>query len=265
VWWLVFAVGVVYFFLPLIGALEFSLRACAPEHQPCTVPDFTAYARGFGDPGFAKGLIYAFTIGVVTIVASVGLILPTAYWVRLRVPRLRPVVEFITLVPFVVPAIVLAFGMTRIYGSRFLPLMSTELGSNVALVAAYTVLSFPYMFRSIDTGLAAIDIRSLTEASQSLGAGWPRIILRVILPNLRTALLSGAFLTLAIVIGEYTIAFAFARGAMFGPYLSTLGQNRAFEPAALSLVSFGITWVAMIIIALVGRGSRTRIQIAGAR
>ena len=62
------------------------------------------------------------------------------------------------------------------------------------------------MYRAIDTGLQAIDIRSLTEAAQSLGAGWPRIIVQVILPNLRVALLSGAFLTLAIVIGEFTIA-----------------------------------------------------------
>ena len=68
------------------------------------------------------------------------------------------------------------------------------------------VLSLPYMYRSIDTGLRAIDIRSLTEAAQSLGAGWPTIILRVILPNVRLAVLSGAFLTFAIVMGEFTIA-----------------------------------------------------------
>ena len=62
------------------------------------------------------------------------------------------------------------------------------------MVAAYVILSFPYMYRAVDTGLAAIDIRSLTEASQSLGAGWARILWRVIFPNLRTAILSGAFL-----------------------------------------------------------------------
>ena len=92
-------------------------------------------------------------------------------------------------------------------------------------MAAYTVLSFPYMYRAIDTGLQATDVRSLTEAAQSLGAGWFRILVFVILPNLRVALLSGAFLTLAIVIGEFTIASFLARPA-FGPYLYLLGEQQ---------------------------------------
>ena len=95
------------------------------------------------------------------------------------------------------------------------------------LVGAYVILSFPYMYRAVDTGLAAIDVRTLTEAAQSLGSGWFRILWQVIFPNLRTALLSGAFLTLAIVIGEYTIATFLARTAAFGPYLSLLGRQPA--------------------------------------
>ena len=149
---------------------------------------------------------YSFVVGIVTIIVSIGLLMPTAYWVRLRVPRARPVVEFITLLPFVIPPIILVFGLIPTFSQGPVPLTHTDMGSNVLLVAAYTVLSFPYMYRAIDTGLQATDIRSLTEAAQSLGAGWTRIILQVILPNLRVALLSGAFLTLAIVIGEFTIA-----------------------------------------------------------
>ena len=125
------------------------------------------------------------------------------------------------------------------------------------------VLSFPYMYRAVDIGLRSIDVRSLTEAAQSLGAGWPTMLVQVILPNLRVALLSGAFLTMAIVIGEYTIANFLFRPA-FGPYLSLLGQNRTYEPAAVSVISFALTWLAMGVIGFIGRGSRTRVQIAGA-
>ena len=102
--------------------------------------------------------------------------MPTAFWVRLRLPRLRPVVEFITLLPFVIPPIVLVFGLITTYSRPPLPLTARDIGSNVLLVAAYVVLSFPYMYRAVDTGLRAIDIRSLTEAAQSLGAGWPTIL-----------------------------------------------------------------------------------------
>jgi hypothetical protein len=96
-------------------------------------------------------------------------------------------------------------------------------------------------------------------------ATWSRIITQVIFPNIRAAILSGAFLTLAIVIGEYTIATFLVGTKPFGPYLSLLGQNRAYEPAAVSLISFAITWAAMGMLAVLGRGRGSRIQLAGAR
>jgi putative spermidine/putrescine transport system permease protein len=257
VWaWIVFVVGFLYFFLPLVGTLEVSLRA---------KPFGKAYQNVVTDPKFVQTLAYSFTVGVITIIVSLALIVPTAYWVRLKVPRLRPVVEFITLMPFVIPPVILVFGLIRIYSAKPLVLTATDMGSNALLVAAYVVLSFPYMYRAVDIGLQAMDVRTLTEAAQSLGAGWTRILLRVIFPNLRTSLLSGAFLTLAIVIGEFTIASFLGRNAAFGPYLSLQGQNKAFEPAALSLMSFGLTWIAMGAISLLGRGTRGRVQVTGAR
>jgi putative spermidine/putrescine transport system permease protein len=254
-WWIVFILGFLYFFLPLIGTLAFSLRA---------QPFGSAYTNAIADPQFASTLGFSFVIGVITIIVSIAIIVPTAFWVRLKLPRWRPVVSFITLLPFVVPPIILVFGLIKTYGGPPLPLTYTSLGSNVLLIAAYVVLSFPYMYRAVDTGLGAIDVQVLTEASQSLGAGWVRLLWQVILPNLRVALLSGAFLTLAIVVGEFTIANYLARPA-FGPYLSLLGGNKAYEPAAVSLISFGLTWLAMGMISLIGRSGPSRVSLAGTR
>jgi putative spermidine/putrescine transport system permease protein len=253
--WVIFIIGVLYFTVPLIATFEVSMRA---------KPLFAAYANSFADSRFLSSLLYSFVIGLITVVLSIVLIVPTAYWVRLRAPRLRPIVEFVTLLPFVIPPVVLVFGLIRAFSRPPLPLTNTDLGSSALLVFAYIVLSLPYMYRAVDSGLRAIDIRTLTEAAQSMGGGWVTILVRIILPNLRVALLSGAFLSLAIVIGEYTIASYLARPA-FGPYLQLLGANRAYEPAAVSLISFGLTWLAMIAIAMLGRGGRTRVQIGGAR
>lgn len=255
VWWIVFILGFLYFFLPLLGTFAFSMRS-----QPL----FSAYAVVVEDPNFRSSLLYSFVVGVITIIVSIVLIVPTAFWVRLRLPRLRPYVEFITLLPFVIPPIILVFGLLRSYSSGPLPLAGSELGSDTLLVAAYVVLSLPYMYRAVDTGLRTIDVRSLTEASQSLGAGWFTILVKVIFPNLRVSLLSGAFLTLAIVVGEFTIATFLGRNNAFGPYISLLGGNRAYEPAAVSLISFGLTWIAMGVIAFIGRSSRNRIEVTGA-
>ena len=261
-WWVVFVIAALYFFVPLVATFIFSLGN--PLGNGAPPPSLEAYGTILASPDFWGSLTYSFIAGIVTIIVSIGLLMPTAYWVRLKVPRARPVIEFITLLPFVIPPIILVFGLISTFSQGPVPLTHTDMGSNVLLVAAYTVLSFPYMYRAIDTGLQATDIRSLTEAAQSLGAGWTRIILQVILPNLRVALLSGAFLTLAIVVGEFTIASFLARPA-FGPYLQLLGQNAAYEPAAVTIISFGLTWLAMIMIAFIGRGGRTRVAVTGAR
>ena len=252
--WLVLLLAATFFVVPLIATFEFSLR---PE------PPTRAYANVLADDRFFSQLGYSFVAGLITIVLSLALIVPTAYWVRLRLPRLRPVVEFVTLLPFVLPPIVLAYGLVRFYSRQPLVLTGTEQGSDLLLIAAYVVLSLPYMYRAVDNGLAAMDVRVMTEAAQSLGAGWGRILWSVIFPNLRTAALSGAFLTLAIVIGEFTIASALARDA-FGPYLSLLGKDKIYEPAAVSIIAFALTWLAMVLIAVVGRRG-AHVQVVGVR
>jgi putative spermidine/putrescine transport system permease protein len=253
-WWLVFIAGSLYFILPLIGTFAFSLKA---------LPVGAAYTGILDDPAFFSTLIYSFVVGFITIIVSISIILPTAFWVRLRIPRARPFIEFITLLPFVVPPIVLVFGLIQTYSHPPLPFTHTSIGSTALLVCAYVVLSFPYMYRSIDTGLRSIDVQSLTEAAQSLGAGWIRILVQVIFPNLRVSLLSGAFLTLAIVVGEFTVALFLAR-PVFAVYLSRLGDSAPYQQSAVALISFGLTWIAMGFIAVLGRGGRG-VPVTGAR
>ena len=248
--WLALAIGLVYFFLPLIGTLEFSLRMRRGEYS------LDAYRAVLSDPRFQATFGYSVMMALLTIVVGVLIVVPTAYWVRLKLPRWRPVIEFITLLPLVIPAIVIVFGYIRLYNtSSILPLTGSGLGTNTLLMFGYTVLALPYMYRAVDTGLRAIDVATLTEAAESLGAGWITIMTRVILPNVLVAVLSGAFLTFAIVIGEFTMAALLNRPA-FGPYLQVLGANRAYEPAALAVIAFGITWACMGLIQLVTRFSR---------
>ena len=121
------------------------------------------------------------------------------------------------------------------------------------------------MYFALDAGFRAIDVHTLTEAAQSLGASWRTTLLRVIIPNIRVAALSGAFLTLAIVMGEFTIATLSAFHT-FPTYIQYVNETQAYPAAAVSLMSFGITWAAMLAILLVGRRPGARqVQIAGTR
>ena len=247
--WLIILVGVLYFFLPLLGTFEFSLRYRRGVYS------FDAYQIVLNDPQFRATFTYSTVLALATIVVGVILVVPTAYWIQLRLPGLRGIVEFITLLPLVIPAIVLVFGYLRIYNSAsLLPFTSTESTTDLLLMFSYVALSLPYMYRAVDTGLRAIDVRTLTEAAQSLGAGWATILLRVIFPNVRVGVLSGAFLTFAIVIGEFTMASLLDRPA-FGPFLQLIGANRAYEPSALAIITFAITWACMALIQVSGRGA----------
>jgi len=248
--WLALGIGTAYFLIPLIATFEFSLRLRRGEYS------FDAYRVVLADPKFQAAFGYSTVIALATIVLGVLLVVPTAYWIELRLRRLRPVVEFITLLPLVIPAIVIVFGYLHTYNSSSLiPFTATPRGTDLLLTLGYVTLALPYMYRAVDTGLRSIDVRTLTEAAESLGAGWGTILFKVIFPNVRVAILSGAFLTFAIVIGEFTLASLLDRPA-FGPYMQLVGANRAYEPSALAIVAFIVTWGCMGIIQLFGRDRR---------
>ncbi|HET6450154.1 MAG TPA: ABC transporter permease subunit [Spirochaetia bacterium] len=248
--WLV--LGGLYFFLPLLATFLFSL------HGKKGALSFIAYAHVFRDPEFLHTFSFSLEMAVVTIAAGLALMIPTAIWVNLRLPRARALIEVFALLPFVIPPIVLVFGLIRMYSRP--PVMLVT--SPVLLIAGYVVLSFPYIFRSVDAGLRAIDLRVLTEAAQSLGARWSTTLFRVVLPNIRVSVLSAAFLTFSIVVGELTLAVMLAWPA-FGPYMALVGRDLAYEPAALAVISFLLTWGSLAVIQLASRGGRGQGPTAG--
>ena len=251
--WLIFLIMSLYFLIPLGATFYWSLRGKKD------VLGFEAYRKLFADTNFLPSFSQSIINAVATIFLSLLIVVPTAYWVTLRLPKLRPVIEFITLLPFVIPAVVLVFGIILLYSRPPLLMTATYNSSRVVLICIYVALSFPYMFRSVDNGLRAIDVRTLTEAAQSLGANWGTILFRVIFPNLRVALLAGALLTFAIVIGELTIALYMAQHTL-GPYMADLTRSKVYEPSAMAIVAFAITWAAMGIIDFVGRGTSRNAQ-----
>jgi putative spermidine/putrescine transport system permease protein len=244
--WIAFIIGALYFIVPLIGTFEFSLRMKRGEYS------LEAYRVVLTDPNFLASFGYSVLMALITIVIGAILVVPTAYWIQLRLPRLRPIVEFITLLPLVMPAIIIVFGYLRLYNSSsWIPLTANARSTDLLLSFSYVTLALPYMYRAVETGMRAIDVRTLTEAGEILGASMMTILFKVIFPNVRVAILSGAFLTFAIVIGEFTMASLLNRPA-FGPYLQLIGANRAYEPSALAIIAFLVTWGCMGIINLVG-------------
>jgi putative spermidine/putrescine transport system permease protein len=237
--------GAAYFLIPLTATLVFSMRGDLTG-KCCTLAN---YGTIIHDHQFWKTIRLSIVLALETIAITLLLLVPTVYWVHLKLPRLRSVIGFIALVPFVVPPIILVVGLLDVLNGTPDWFYARPYGF---LVAAYVILAFPYMYFSLDTGFRSIDVHTLTEASQSLGARWTTTLLRVILPNLRSAALAGSFLTLAIVMGEFTIA-SLSVFNTFPVYIQYVSQNKAYPAAALTLMSFALTWGAMLGLLLLGR------------
>jgi putative spermidine/putrescine transport system permease protein len=243
----------VFFIAPIYGMFEFSTRGVGVD-APRTLDNWKAIGTY---PDMVAGIVNSLELAAITSIAILVVLVPTMVWVRLRLPRLRRVIELISLLPLTIPAIVLVVGFWPMY---------QWLGNNVSdsiltLSFAYAILVLPYAYRALDAGLAAIDIKTLSEAARSLGAGWPTVMWRVIVPNISSALLNAALLSVALVLGEYTIA-----NNLLYPNLQvslvSLGRTNAGVSIAVAVASLLFAFALLIAISFVGRPRRMRSEVA---
>jgi putative spermidine/putrescine transport system permease protein len=253
--WVVVAVLGAFFLVPLLAMFEFTIRGAGGHRSLETWRLFFNWRRlGETYPALWTGMKASFGLAVLTVLLMLVLLVPTVIWVRLRLPRLRRVVEFICLLPLTIPAIVLVVGLAPVYAwvTYFLG------GSALTLTFAYTVLVLPYAYRAIDAGLSAIDVRTLSEAARSLGAGWGTVMWRVVLPNIHSAVLSAAFLTVALVLGEFTIASLLVRDNV-QVAINLLGKSSATMSIAVSFALLIFVFVVLFLLSFVGRRRRGRL------
>jgi putative spermidine/putrescine transport system permease protein len=242
VWrWVILLVAAVYFLIPLYAALRFA--------------GFKAFTQVIGYQSFGSALGLTLKLAVIATVLTLVLMVPTAVYVHLRLPRIRRIMEAVTILPIVIPPIVLIIGVLHVAPGW---LLSTP---NL-LGLEYVILSMPFVYRSLDAGLRSFDVKTLVEASNSLGAGWPTTLWRVVIPNLRTAILSGTVLTIALVLGEYTMA-SLDNFQTFPVWIVDFEQNSGQVAEAASLLALFVTWLLLMLIVTVG--TRASLRRGGAQ
>lgn len=249
---LVLVLAGLFFLVPIASMFEFSTRGVG--NGPRTL-DF--WHQIFDYPDLISGIEASLQLAFITSIAMLVLLVPTMVWIRLKLPRLRRLVEFISLLPLTIPAIVLVVGFYPMYqwmGENFSD-------SILTLAFAYIVLVLPYSYRALDAGLAAIDVKTLSEAARSLGAGWITVMWRVIVPNISSAILNAAFLSVALVLGEYTIAQNLLYPTLQVEIVS-LGRTNAGVSIAVAVASLLFAFVILILISFVGRPRRMRSETA---
>ncbi len=250
---------ILYLLLPLAVTLVFGLSGGGSF-------SFSTYQQIFRDRDFSQTLLLSLGLAFSATILSIVLVTPTAYWVQMRLPNVRPLMDVLSLVPFAVPAVLLSLGLVEVYGSSnpiinvaslgLVPLLSNDpfniVNTPQLLVCAYVIISLPFVYRPIDNNLRAINTRVLTEAAYSLGSGWWRTFLTIILPNIAPGVISAALLTFSTAMGEFTIASLFGLYT-FPIYLDETGQSSPYKAASLSVLSFVLTLICVLAIILLVR------------
>jgi putative spermidine/putrescine transport system permease protein len=256
----VLAVLGLYFLVPIAASVWFTVR----ERDGVSLG---TYAEIPGAQGFAEAITRSLAIAGLTVVLALALMVPTVVLVNLRLPRLRTTVELLTLLPLVLPPIALVVGVRSVlawapdyfFGTplaeAFFALQEPELPWILVLV--YVVLALPFVYRALDAGVRGSDLRTLTEAARNLGASWPRVLVSVVLPVLRTSVLNASFLTLALVMGEYTIAVILGFET-FPTWIVRISGSEPQLSVAVSVLSLVITWMLLLMISALDRRRGTK-------
>ena len=251
-----------YFLVPIAASVWFTVRNRGTG-------EFTGqYYTGIpGADGFAESFTRSLVLAALTVLLALALMIPTVVLVDLRLPRLRTTVELLTLAPLVVPPIALVVGVRSVLAWAPDYFLGTPLAEVFfalqepalpwILVLMYVVLALPFVYRALDSGVRGADLRTLTEAARNLGASWPRVLVSVVLPVLRTSVLNAAFLTFALVLGEFTFANILGFET-FPTWILRISGSAPQLSVAVSVLSLVVTWMLLLMISALDRRRGTK-------
>ncbi len=237
-----------YFALPLVAMADFSTKV--PATGARTLDDWKLLVT---DVTLRESIVVSLELALLTVVGMVLLLVPTMIWVRLRVPRATRLIEFLCLLPLTIPALTIVVGIKNV-----MAWVSYYLGDTpLALTFPYIVLVLPFSYRAIDSALSAIDVKTLSEAARSLGAGWPTVFVRIVLPNIVSGVLGAATITVALVLGEYTFGSLLNYLTMPVEIVSIYKVN-ARAAVAAALASIFLIALMLMLLSYVSRDRRTK-------
>jgi putative spermidine/putrescine transport system permease protein len=233
----IFVLAGVFFLGPLAAAFKYSLQQDRGGYG------FANYGEIIKNHEVRSTLVTSLEIAVVSAAIVILLMLPTVVWVRLKKPRATTFMEFTTLLPIVIPPVVMAAGIQQFEVNAPTWLLKYIDHAQSGLIPFYVVLAMPFTYRAIDTGVRAIDLHTLVDASRNLGASWPSTLLRVVLPNIQTAVLGALFLTMALCLGEVVIATLLLYNTFPVEMVVLNHQAQAGTSVALSMITLGFTFL----------------------
>jgi putative spermidine/putrescine transport system permease protein len=249
-WAILLSIGV-YMLLPLVAMLEFSTRGIGGERS---VAPWVAIGA---NDDLLRSIRVSLELALLTVVVMLVLLMPTMVWVQLRLPKLLRVVEFVCLLPLTIPAIVLVVGLAPVY--RWVWGLLGESPNTLTFV--YVVLVLPFAYRSLAAGLGTLDLVTLAEAGRSLGCSWFGVIWRIVVPNIMGAIMSAALISVALVLGEFTIS-SLLNFETLQVVINLLGKRDASIAVAVSLAALLLATGLLFLLSFIDQSGRAKVRVS---
>jgi putative spermidine/putrescine transport system permease protein len=240
--YLVIFIGLGFFALPIYASTIFAFQRSDGSFS------IDPLRKAGENEELMESLLLTLNIAAGTVILTLLLLVPTVAYIHLVIPHARGWIEFLTLTPLVIPPIVQGVG--------YLYSMPTQLKATpYALIFAYVILALPFSYRSLDAAFASLDIRTLYDASTSLGANFITVMRKVLIPNVLPGIYSAVFLTIALVLGEFAYA-SLLLWDTFPTVLAVAGMSGASTAVALSVLSLVGVWLLLNAITLLSKPTK---------
>ncbi|MCK0147800.1 molybdate ABC transporter permease subunit [Arenibacter sp. F26102] len=211
-------------------------------------------------------LVLTFKLAVITTAILFVVSIPIAYWLSNTKSKMKPVIETLVSMPLVLPPTVLGFYMLVAFSpeNAFGNWLNEWLGIRLifsfgGLVVASVIYSLPFMVQPIQTGLSSLP-STLKEASYTMGKSKLTTLVKILLPNVKPALLTGIVLSFAHTVGEFGVVLMIG-GNMPGKTkvasIAIYDEVEAMNYSAAnsySLILFSITFIILLMVYLTNGG-----------
>ncbi len=233
--YLILAAGLIFFVFPVASAVEFSLRSYGNKGHT-----FANYSWIFQQDDFFTNITISLKLAALSAIITLLTVVPAVTFLHLDGQRFKRIFEFLAILPLVVPVVSLAIGAQK-------AMPSFIQNSQYELAFFYVVIAIPYTFQSLNVGLSSIPLKTLVEASRSLGASFGRTVISVIVPAMRSAINAAIFLAVTLSFGEFTLT-SLLHWETFPVWITRVSQGNVLGSIALSMFSLLGAWTLLILV-----------------
>lgn len=240
--------AILIFLIPLYGASVYSFKGTNGKGHSWANYQWLIHADGF-----YPSLFTSLKLSVLAGLLNLLLMVPTMVFLNLKGQKFKSLVDFLCILPLIIPVVSLAIGAQ-------VAMPSILQNTQYELVFFFVIIALPYTYRALDTSLQSVALKTLVEASRSLGASWTRTIIRVIVPAIRSGITGALFLTFALSIGEYTIT-SLLHWETFPTWTVVAAQQNILGAIAISVFSFVGAIALLSIIALFSKKGAQQVEV----